>query len=98
MAKISKDKGVILVLLERFKKYRLPRAMALREKVDRGELLNKRDHDLLKRVQDDRRMIGKYIMRNAEYQDLVKEVVELWEYIIAKDRENQENAPKKPGG
>jgi hypothetical protein len=98
MGKLSKDQGVILVLLERFKKYRLPRAMSLKEKVDRGELLNKRDHDLLKRVQDDRRMIGKYVMRNPEYQEFVKEIAELWDHIIAKDRENQKNAPKKPGG
>lgn len=95
MAEISRDKGVILVLLERFTKYRLPRAMALKEKVDRGEVLSKRDHDLLKRVQEDRRMMGKYVARNPEVKELAENAGRLWDEIVAKDRENQKNAPKK---
>ena len=43
MAEPSNDAGVIAVLLERFEKQRLPRALALKEKVDRGESLDEWD-------------------------------------------------------
>ena len=44
MSTKDKDKGVILVLLERFNKQRLPRALSLKKKVDSGELLDDYDH------------------------------------------------------
>ncbi len=40
MTESEKDAGIMAVLLERFEKQRLPRALALKQKVDKGEPLD----------------------------------------------------------
>ncbi len=50
MSKKSSDAGVISVLLERFNNQRLPRALALKEKVDQGETLSDADLAYLKKI------------------------------------------------
>ncbi len=88
----DKDKGVIFVLLERFNKQRLPRALALKKKVDSGELLNDYDHKLIEEVLKDASQISSLIERNPEYKDLAAKVINLWNEIIEKDIENQKKA------
>jgi len=88
----EKDKGVIFVLLERFNKQRLPRALALKKKVDSGELLNDYDHNLIEEVLKDASQISSLIERNPEYKDLAAKVINLWNEIIEKDIENQKKA------
>lgn len=85
----EKDKGVIFVLLERFNKQRYPRALALKKKVDSGELLNDYDHKLIEEVQEDAKQVRSLIERNPEYKDLATKVLNLWNEIIEKDIENQ---------
>ena len=87
----DKDKGVILVLLERFNKQRLPRALALKKKVDSGELLNDYDHKYIKEIQKDAGQVKSLIERNPEYKDLAANIINLWSEIIEKDIENQKN-------
>ena len=86
----EKDKGVIFVLLERFNKQRLPRALALKKKVYSGELLNDYDHKLIEEVQENAKQVESLIERNPEYKDLVTKALNLWNEIIEKDIENQE--------
>jgi len=88
----DKDKGVIFVLLERFNKQRLPRALALKKKVESGELLNDYDHNLIEEVLKDTSQISSLIERNPEYKDLAARVINLWNEIIEKDIENQKKA------
>ena len=48
--KKEKDKGMILVLIDRFNKQRYPRALSLLKKVDSGEILSDYDHAYIKEV------------------------------------------------
>ncbi len=88
----EKDKGVIMVLLERFNKQRLPRALALKKKVDSGELLDDYDHKYMQDLQKDVSEIRPIIERNPEYKDLAEDITNLWNEIIEKDIENQKKA------
>ena len=85
----KKDKGVILVLLERFNKHRYPRALAMKKKVDSGEVLNKSDHLYIKQVMEDGKKVRSLIDRHPEYKDLATKALDLWNEIIEKDIENQ---------
>ena len=85
----EKDKGLIMVLLERFNKQRLPRALALKEKVDSGELLDDYDHKYIKELQKDSSEVMLIIERNPEYKDLAANIINLYKQIIEKDIENQ---------
>ena len=88
----EKDKGVIMVLLERFNKQRLPRALALKEKVDSGELLDDYDHKYIKELQKDSSEVMLIIERNPEYKDLAANIINLYKQIIEKDTENRTKA------
>jgi hypothetical protein len=88
----EKDKGVITVLLERFNKQRLPRALALKKKVDSGELLDDYDHKYIKEIQEDAKQVSSLVERNPEYKDLAANIINLWREIIEKDIENQKKA------
>ncbi len=84
-----KDRGIIQVLLDRFNKQRLPRAVALKEKVDAGELLNDSDLRLIQEVQNDSRQIGGLLERHPEYLELATGAIEMWNEIREKDAENR---------
>ncbi len=88
----EKDKGVIMVLLERFNKQRLPRALALMKKVDSGELLDDYEHKYIEEIQKDASQVRLLVERNPEYKDLMAKAINLWNEIIEKDIENQKKA------
>ena len=88
----EKDKGMIMVLLERFNKQRLPRALAMKKKVDSGELLDDYDHKYIKELQKDASQTMLIIERNPEYKELAAKIINMWNEIVEKDIENQKNA------
>ena len=88
----EKDKGMLMVLLERFNKQRLPRAQSMKKKVDAGELLDDYDHKYIKELQKDASEIKPIIERNPEYKELAVNIINLWNEIIEKDIENRKQA------
>jgi hypothetical protein len=94
MDKSSKDAGTIQVLLSRLNEQRLPHAMSLKEKVDRGEQLDDYDIQFLKDVFADAQGAIGLADRNPEFQPLVARLMKLYSEITSKAVENQ---PRDPG-
>ncbi len=84
----EQDAGIMEVLLERFEKQRLPRALALKEKVDKGEPLDEWDTAYLEEVLEDAQQVKTLIDRHPEYQDLYTRGVHLYKEITDKALEN----------
>jgi hypothetical protein len=88
----SRDKGVAQVLLVRLESERLPYALKLKAKVDRGERLTEYDTSFLKRVMQESGEARKLAAKLPEYQEVVNRMAQLYEEITRKGLEND----KKP--
>ncbi len=89
MNKLSKDAGVITVLLQRLEKERLPIALTLKEKVDSGEILSDSDLAFLEKVLSDTNRIKPLIKRHPEYHSLATKLINLYSEITEKAVENE---------
>jgi hypothetical protein len=88
----QKDAGMIQVLLTRLDTQRLPRALALKKKVDGGEPLNDLDTQFLTQVLEEMGGIQTLAAKHPEYQSLVARLSSLYAEIT---RKGLENAQKK---
>ena len=91
MAKPSNEDGVILALIKRFERQRLPRLMELRQKVDRGEVLGNRDIEFLSMVIHDAQQSKHLIDRHPEWQSFCSYVVHLYETITERALQNEKD-------
>ena len=89
MTENTNDAAMIQVLAERLEKQRLPRALAIKEKVDSGEVLEDFDIEYLEEVFKDATDIGPLIDRHPEWQPLAAKMVSLYKEITEKALENQ---------
>ena len=89
MTEPTEEDGVILALIERFEKQRLPRLKAIKEKTDSGELLNDGDVEFLDTVIHDAQQSKHLIDRHPEWQAFCATVVHLYETITEKALENE---------
>lgn len=89
---MSNDDGVIQVLLERFNTQRLPRALELKAKVDRGERLEPFEVDHLAEVLADIRAIKALLDRHPEYETLVLKGMGLYKEITEKALANESSS------
>lgn len=86
------DDGLIFVLMERFEKFRLPRAISLKEKVDGGAVLDDYDVAFLEEVFSDSNKIKPLLDRHPEYQELATRVITLYGEITEKALENEKSS------
>ncbi|MGH8471409.1 MAG: hypothetical protein ACREVJ_02890 [Gammaproteobacteria bacterium] len=92
MSELSEDLGLITVLLERLETQRLPRALALKDKVDRGELLDDFDIGFLEEVFADTSNVRPLVARHPEYQKLAARMMDLYKQITDKALQNEKAA------
>ncbi len=83
------DLGVITVLLERLEKQRLPRVLAIKQKVDNGDCLDDVDIEFFKAAFADAQNILPQVHQHPEYQELVGKIVQLYHDVIEKATDNQ---------
>lgn len=89
MSDFTADDGTIQVLLERLNTLRLPRALAMKKRVDAGELLQESDIEFLTRALEDARNAGTLVHRHPEFKELAEQVSELYAHITRVGLENQ---------
>jgi hypothetical protein len=85
----SKDAGIIQVLAERMESQRLPRALSIKEKVDRGEPLIDLDIHFLEELFQDAQQIQPLLDRHPEWQPLAAKLMHLYKEITEKGLENE---------
>lgn len=89
MTSQTDDAGVIQVLLDRFNEQRLPRALQMKEKVERGETLEKFEVDFLADVLADTRAMHALLERHPEYEEIVTKALNLYREITEKALANE---------
>lgn len=86
------DSGVITTLLNRLTTIRLPRALELKDKVDRGDKLGDADLEFMNQVFQDAEAAKTLMARHPELQPLVNKLVALYSEISKKAMENEQQA------
>lgn len=92
MTQSTMDAGVISVVLDRLEKHRLPKILALKDKVDGGDTLDDYDIEFLEQVLGDAGKINALIDRNPEYKELAAKVLSLYNEITGKALENEKHS------
>lgn len=92
MTQESSDAGMIAVLMERLIKQRLPTALDLKKKVDKGGRLNEFDIVFLQEVMANASKVEGLLERHPEYKDLVIKLISLYHQITEKALENEKKA------
>ena len=86
------DAGILAVLMERGERQRLPRALALEEKMNRGELLSNLDIEFLEDVFASFSENKALLDRHPEYQEMVARMAGIYARIMDKAAENEESS------
>jgi hypothetical protein len=89
MTKPEDEAGVLQVTLDRFNNQRLPRALKLKEQVDRGEKLYDVDIKFLADVAADMHTLKGFLARHPEYEPLVVKGISLYTEITEKAIANE---------
>jgi len=92
MSESSKDAGMIQVLADRLEKQRLPRALDIKEKVDKGGVLDEFDIEFLEQVFEDANTIKPLLDRHPEWQELAARMIHLYKEITETALKNEGSA------
>ena len=94
MAEVSKETGTLAVLAKRMVEERLPKALALKERIDKGGLLNDLDLAFLEQVVKDAAAIKPLLKDNQRMTDVAASMVKLYKEISDKALENEKAQQK----
>lgn len=82
--------GTVQALLDRLNNWRLPRALALKDRVDKGEKLTDSDMQFLQNVFEDAGAAKPLVAKHPELQPLINKLVGLYSHITQKALENEQ--------
>lgn len=83
------ETGIILSLINRFERQRLPRLLELRERVETGELLDETDIEFIDQVIHDAQQSKPLIDKHPEWQKFCARVIHLYEEITEQALKNE---------
>lgn len=89
MNSVSKDNGIITVMLLRLKQQELPRIFAMHEKVIRGDVLDDYDIGFLDNVCCEAKSCHLLCQRHPEYNDLFSRITHFYHEIALTALENE---------
>lgn len=89
MTEVSKDAGVIAVLAKRMVEERLPKALAIKARVDKGEVLNDLDLAFLEQIVEDAPKLKPLMDKDARVRDAAATMLGLYKEITARALENE---------
>jgi len=92
MKESAEDTGVILALVKRFDEQRLPRAMELKKRVDKGECLSEHDIAFLEEVFREAKHVMPLVDKHPEWQTTASRAISLYKEITEKALANEKQA------
>ena len=87
----NSDTGVFAALVLRFERFRLPRILRLKTKVDAGETLSLADISYISRSLEKTCHILPLIDRHPEYQPFAASAVQLYHHVTSRGLENEQS-------
>lgn len=92
MNKAAEDIGVIIALVNRFTEHRLPKVIAVKERVELGECLSEYDIKFLDEILKDANRIMPLADKHPEWQPLALRAISLYKEITEKALENEKQS------
>ena len=89
MTQSSEDTGVILALMERFNKQRLPRVLELKKRVEQGDCLSEPDIAFLDEIFRDANHAMPLVDKHPNLQPIATRAISLYKEITSKALENE---------
>ena len=85
------DDATVQVLLERLTKFRLPRTLDIKQRVDAGERLTDSELGFLKDSLEDAQQAAEIVVRHPEIHALGAQIVALYDEIVRRAVENEQH-------
>jgi hypothetical protein len=86
----QKEAGLVEVVLQRLEEQRIPRALDIKERVDRGERLSDLDLSFMDEVLQDTIEAKPFLDQHPEWQELSTRVIALYKDITSKALANEQ--------